>query len=95
MECPLCNTDHDYANMVYSPMGLSLCYACVENLSGFDGIEIDGVCSWCGGRIGESFGIFDEKIRLAVGINNKESNIILCNECGTQCNHYIKHAMTA
>ena len=81
--------------MVYGPIGLALCFTCIESLSDFDGIEIEGACSWCGGSIGEKFGIFGEKIRLAVGINNKESDVILCNECGTQCNHYINYAVTA
>lgn len=95
MECSLCNTNHNYENMVFGPMGLALCHQCIESLSDFDGINIDGACSWCGGSIGESSGIFGENIRLAVGINNKESNIILCNECGSQCNQYIRYADTA
>ena len=95
MECSLCNENHDFEDMAYGPIGLALCYKCIESLSDSDGIEIDGACSWCGGSIGESFGIFGEKIRLAVGINNKESDIILCNECGSQCNQYIQYAVTA
>jgi hypothetical protein len=95
MECSLCNVDHTYENIVFGPIGLALCYQCVESLSDFDGINIDGACSWCGGTIGESSGIFGENIRLAVGINNKESNVILCNECGSQCNQFINFAVTA
>jgi hypothetical protein len=81
--------------MVFGPMGLALCYQCIKSMSDFDGIKIDGACSWCGESIGKSFGLFGEKIRLAVGINNKDSDIILCNECGSQCNQYIKYAATA
>ena len=95
MICPLCNMNHDNEDMVYGPIGLALCITCIESLTDFDGIKIEGACSWCGGSIGEKFGIFGEKIRLAVGINNKESDVILCNECGSQCTHYINYAVTA
>lgn len=70
MKCFVCNEDKTLA--VAGPKGLSICNDCVDTLKNWEGVDVEGTCSWCGKEV--------SKRNPAAGAS-PDGRILICNDC--------------
>lgn len=88
MKCTVCDTESKKG--IRGPRELFICFECVESLAVAPEIDVKGKCSWCESEIGKLKGFFKRRRIRAVELN-KNTGVILCNECSHLCRDIMKN----
>jgi len=92
MNCSFCDSDNSEG--IKGSGQFFICFRCIGELSFQNKIEVEGVCSGCGSKIGRVKGLLRRRKIGAVAVNYA-TGTILCNECGKLCHDIMKEKSTA